>query len=86
MREAADLIERDLTVLGATGTVTECYATHRSNSITVTLFFPTGIEDKLQDGVEGCIEDLKLAGVRLWVLTGDKVETAINIGSTAASI
>ncbi|CAI4061554.1 hypothetical protein SUVZ_05G2470 [Saccharomyces uvarum] len=40
----------------------------------------TAIEDRLQDGVPDCIELLAKAGIKLWVLTGDKVETAINIG------
>ena len=40
----------------------------------------TAIEDKLQVDVGRTIYDLKKAGVQLWVLTGDKVETAINIG------
>jgi magnesium-transporting ATPase (P-type) len=40
----------------------------------------TAIEDRLQDGVPETIRDLLRAGIKLWVLTGDKVETAINIG------
>ena len=40
----------------------------------------TAIEDRLQDGVPGTIKDLARAGIKTWVLTGDKVETAINIG------
>ncbi|CAF1385810.1 unnamed protein product [Rotaria sp. Silwood1] len=40
----------------------------------------TGIEDKLQDGVPECIERLSHAGIKIWVLTGDKVATAYNIG------
>ena len=40
----------------------------------------TALEDKLQDGVPETIEMIKKAGVCLWVLTGDKLETAINIG------
>lgn len=40
----------------------------------------TAIEDRLQDKVGEVINDLKEAGVGVWVLTGDKVETAINIG------
>ena len=40
----------------------------------------TAIEDKLQDGVPETIQILREAGVKIWVLTGDKVETAINIG------
>ncbi|CDR40459.1 CYFA0S05e00782g1_1 [Cyberlindnera fabianii] len=40
----------------------------------------TAIEDKLQDGVADTIEKLRRAGIKLWMLTGDKRETAINIG------
>jgi phospholipid-transporting ATPase len=40
----------------------------------------TAIEDKLQDNVPETIKDIKNAGIKVWVLTGDKVETAINIG------
>ncbi|KAL3686628.1 hypothetical protein R1sor_009202 [Riccia sorocarpa] len=39
----------------------------------------TGVEDKLQEGVPESIDRLARAGINLWVLTGDKVETAINI-------
>ncbi|KAJ3221416.1 hypothetical protein HK099_003538 [Clydaea vesicula] len=54
---AAELIEKDLMLLGA-----------------------TAIEDKLQDGVPETIATLALAGIKIWVLTGDRQETAINIG------
>ncbi|XP_072050739.1 probable phospholipid-transporting ATPase IM [Amphiura filiformis] len=40
----------------------------------------TAVEDKLQDGVPETIENLHKADIKLWVLTGDKQETAINIG------
>ncbi|XVF03488.1 hypothetical protein REPUB_Repub04eG0265400 [Reevesia pubescens] len=40
----------------------------------------TAVEDKLQNGVPDCIDKLAQAGIKLWVLTGDKMETAINIG------
>ncbi|CAG8458896.1 8422_t:CDS:2 [Cetraspora pellucida] len=40
----------------------------------------TAIEDRLQDGVPECIATLKRAGIKIWVLTGDKMETAISIG------
>ena len=55
--EVAQVIEQDLTLLGA-----------------------TAIEDKLQDGVPETIATLLEANIRIWVLTGDKQETAINIG------
>jgi cation transport ATPase len=32
----------------------------------------TAIEDKLQDGVPQCIESLTQAGIKIWMLTGDK--------------
>ncbi|KAK3132367.1 hypothetical protein QOZ80_6AG0520290 [Eleusine coracana subsp. coracana] len=57
IEKAADSIERDLLLLGA-----------------------TAVEDKLQKGVPECIDKLAQAGVKIWVLTGDKMETAINIG------
>uniref|UniRef100_A0A8C3E4G8 Phospholipid-transporting ATPase n=1 Tax=Corvus moneduloides TaxID=1196302 RepID=A0A8C3E4G8_CORMO len=40
----------------------------------------TAIEDKLQDGVPQTIETLAKANIKIWVLTGDKQETAMNIG------
>ena len=40
----------------------------------------TAIEDKLQKGVPKTIERIREAGIKLWVLTGDKLETARNIG------
>ncbi|KAJ1930063.1 aminophospholipid translocase [Tieghemiomyces parasiticus] len=55
--KAAELIERDLFLLGA-----------------------TAIEDKLQEGVPSTIFTLAQAGIKIWVLTGDRQETAINIG------
>ena len=39
----------------------------------------TGIEDRLQEGVPEVIARLREAGIVVWVLTGDKQETAINI-------
>ncbi|XP_025157791.1 phospholipid-transporting ATPase ID isoform X5 [Harpegnathos saltator] len=46
----------------------------------MSLLGATAIEDKLQDGVPQTIANLGVAGIKLWVLTGDKQETAINIG------
>ncbi|KIO16594.1 hypothetical protein M407DRAFT_33757, partial [Tulasnella calospora MUT 4182] len=55
--QAAELIEKDMFLLGA-----------------------TAIEDKLQEGVPDAIHTLQMAGIKVWVLTGDRQETAINIG------
>lgn len=41
----------------------------------------TAIEDKLQDQVPETIETLMKADIKIWILTGDKQETAINIGN-----
>jgi len=61
--KAAELLEHDFTLLGA-----------------------TAIEDKLQDGVPETIHTLQTAGVKIWVLTGDRQETAINIGMSCKLI
>uniref|UniRef100_A0A8C7W6U3 Phospholipid-transporting ATPase n=1 Tax=Oncorhynchus mykiss TaxID=8022 RepID=A0A8C7W6U3_ONCMY len=45
----------------------------------LTLLGATGIVDRLQEEVPETIEALQRAGVKVWVLTGDKQETAINI-------
>ena len=52
----------------------------------LTLVGATAIEDKLQDGVPQTIANLQLAGIKVWVLTGDKQETAINIGKSCRMI
>jgi len=57
MREIYASMERNLTVLGA-----------------------TGVEDQLQEGVPETLQALQAAGIRVWMITGDKVETAVNVG------
>ncbi|XP_028075853.1 probable phospholipid-transporting ATPase IF isoform X2 [Camellia sinensis] len=37
------------------------------------------------DKVPECIDKLAQAGIKIWVLTGDKMETAINIGTIKAT-
>jgi phospholipid-transporting ATPase len=61
--KAAEIIEHDLYLLGA-----------------------TAIEDRLQDGVPDTIHTLQQAGIKVWVLTGDRQETAINIGMSCKLI
>ena len=43
----------------------------------------TGVEDKLQDDVKTTLEHLRNAGIKIWMLTGDKVETACSIAMSA---
>ena len=38
------------------------------------------VEDRLQDNVPETIEDMRNGGIKVWMLTGDKLETAENIG------
>ncbi|BFZ00490.1 hypothetical protein BsWGS_03529 [Bradybaena similaris] len=49
----------------------------------LTLLGATAVEDKLQDQVPQTIEALRMAGIKVWVLTGDKEETAVNISHAA---
>lgn len=49
----------------------------------LTLLGATGIEDRLQEGVPETLAALINAGIVVWVLTGDKPETAINIAYSA---
>ncbi|KAM8917516.1 phospholipid-transporting ATPase VD [Spinachia spinachia] len=46
----------------------------------LTLLGTTGIVDQLQEDVPETIEALQKAGIKVWILTGDKQETAINVG------
>lgn len=43
----------------------------------------TGVEDKLQEDVAVVIESLRNAGIQVWMLTGDKIETATCIAISA---
>ncbi|XP_068799064.1 phospholipid-transporting ATPase VD isoform X2 [Struthio camelus] len=45
----------------------------------LTLLGATGIEDRLQEGVPDTIQALRKAGIKIWMLTGDKRETAVNV-------
>ncbi|KAJ3166505.1 hypothetical protein HDU88_003374 [Geranomyces variabilis] len=51
--------------------------------VDLTLVGATAIEDKLQEQVPECITLLRSAGIKIWVLTGDKLETALNISFAA---
>ena len=46
----------------------------------------TAIEDKLQKGVPETIDKLRRAGIHIFMLTGDKIQTAINVGHSARMI
>ena len=46
----------------------------------------TAIEDKLQEDVSHVIDFIKRANIKVWVLTGDKLETAMNIAVSSGII
>jgi len=46
----------------------------------ISLLGATAVEDRLQDNVPETIRDFQDAGIKIWMLTGDKLETAENIG------
>lgn len=49
----------------------------------MTDFILTGVEDRLQEGVQTTLKGLHDAGIKLWMLTGDKLETAISIAKSS---
>lgn len=46
----------------------------------------TGVEDRLQDQVTTSLELLRNAGIKIWMLTGDKLETAICIAKSSGKL
>ena len=46
----------------------------------------TAVQDNLQDGVPEALKSFKNAGINVWMLTGDKEETAVNIGFSSGLI
>ncbi len=42
----------------------------------------TAVEDRLQEDVESTLQMLREAGIKIWMLTGDKLETAVNISNS----
>ena len=47
------------------------------------LLMLTGVEDRLQEDCAGTINDLRRAGIRFWMLTGDKIETVSCVAISA---
>ena len=71
LRQAGLLIE------GKKEEVEKCYNEIEDGC---TLIGATIVEDRLQDQVPETIRDLRLAGIKIWMCTGDKLDTAYNIG------
>lgn len=69
----AQLLAGDERVDAIQTVISECLETD------LELLALTGVEDKLQDDVKSTLELMRNAGLKIWMLTGDKIETATNI-------
>ena len=49
----------------------------------LTVLGATAVEDRLQEKVPSTIADLKEAGIKVWLLTGDKLETAVAVACSS---
>nr|VZI26047.1 unnamed protein product [Spirometra erinaceieuropaei] len=61
----------------------ELQAVHGKIESSMTLVGVSAVEDKLQPGVRRCLRSLLSAGIQVWVLTGDKEETAVQVSQAA---
>lgn len=82
--EYAEWLQRhqniEMTMENRERSIRESFTRLESNLV---LLGATGIEDRLQEGVPETIVALRAAGISIWVLTGDKPETAINVAYSA---
>ncbi|KNC54448.1 uncharacterized protein AMSG_10443 [Thecamonas trahens ATCC 50062] len=78
---AAEFVKASATIINRKEKVEEVQSKIECELV---LLGATAIEDKLQDGVADTIQNLLHGGIKVWVLTGDKQETAINIGYSCA--
>lgn len=69
----AQLVSGDGRATAMQAVLTDCL------EVDLELLALTGVEDKLQDDVKSTLELLRNAGLKIWMLTGDKIETATNI-------
>ena len=70
------LLKSELDLENKNKLVTQCYNDIEKD---FTILGATIVEDKLQDNVPETIQDLRMAGIKIWMLTGDKIDTAENI-------
>lgn len=79
-------IEYDMARRSLTNREELCVEAARKVEQPMYLLGATGVEDLLQDGVKDCINQLSEAGVNVWMLTGDKDETAISVAQMCGLI
>ncbi|CAL8114228.1 unnamed protein product [Orchesella dallaii] len=63
--------------------VREVYSSIESH---MTLIGATGVEDQLQENVPETLQSFAAAGIRVWMLTGDKLETGVNVAVSCGLI
>lgn len=73
------LDEANSDILNKEERLNHCYDLIESN---LKILGITSVEDRLQEDVEGTLFALRQAGIKIWVLTGDKLETAVNISDS----
>ncbi|XP_058127201.1 phospholipid-transporting ATPase IF [Anopheles ziemanni] len=78
-----ELIEASSSLTDRTAKIEEC---QRKIETQLELLGATAVEDALQDNVRDTLQSLGKAGIKIWVLTGDKVETALNIALSCGHI
>ena len=81
LRQLASQIEEAHTLDGCESVLFDSSTAHTK---LLRLHGVTALEDRLQENVGHCISQLAKAMIKIWVLTGDKLETAINIGYATA--
>jgi len=65
------------------GAEEEIEAIAEQHEIDLMTFAISGVEDELQDKVQDTLQCLRLANINIWMLTGDKLDTALNIAKTS---
>uniref|UniRef100_A0A182IMC6 Phospholipid-transporting ATPase n=1 Tax=Anopheles atroparvus TaxID=41427 RepID=A0A182IMC6_ANOAO len=78
-----ELIEAGSSLTDRSAKIEEC---QRKIETQLELLGATAVEDALQDNVRDTLQSLGQAGIKIWVLTGDKVETALNIALSCGHI
>ncbi|EAT35270.1 AAEL012549-PA, partial [Aedes aegypti] len=78
-----ELIQANNSLTDRVARVEEC---QRKIETGLELLGATAVEDALQDDIRDTLESLRKAGIKVWVLTGDKVETALNIALSCGHI
>ncbi|XP_049278671.1 phospholipid-transporting ATPase IF isoform X2 [Anopheles funestus] len=78
-----ELIEAGSSLVDRAELVDACQSRIEKN---LELLGATAVEDALQDDIQSTLQALGQAGIRVWVLTGDKVETALNIALSCGHI